>query len=405
MNATTTDFTQRNPAIDILRALTMLLMIFVNDLWSIYGVPWWMGHAMGDQDMLELADIVFPCFLFVVGMSIPYAIERRFGKGLSVISTIGHILTRSLALILMGVFIVNTEYGFSPEIKMSDYVYKILMVIGFLLVWNAYPPSENSVVKRLYTLLKIVGILLLAYLAIIFRDSEEGVFQTRWWGILGLIGWSYLICAFVYLFTRDRLKYVIPVWVIFITLCILFAPLREGRPLLNLYPGNFLVKFRNSLHIGALPAFVMGGMILSLVSTKYRRISNRKKIMAVLIIVASFLIAGFISRRFWIISKIQETPPFLFFCMVISVGAYAILYGLVEMGKARWFNFIKVAGTATLTCYLIPYVAYSLASLTNIHLPFRLATGFIGLLNSATFAFMVIGITYLLGRIHIKIKI
>ncbi|MDR3134206.1 MAG: DUF5009 domain-containing protein, partial [Prevotellaceae bacterium] len=81
MHTNPVNFTQRNVAIDILRALTMLLMIFVNDLWTISGEPDWIGHAESHQDFLGLADVVFPCFLFVVGMSIPFAIERRFSKG------------------------------------------------------------------------------------------------------------------------------------------------------------------------------------------------------------------------------------------------------------------------------------------------------------------------------------
>jgi len=407
---TTIDFTQRNRTIDILRALTMLLMIFVNDFWSISDVPQWMLHAKRDQDMLGLSDVVFPCFLFVVGMSIPFALERRFGKGLSGVSTVGHILTRSLALLLMGVFIVNTEAGISPEVNISYSVYRILMVIGFLLVWNAYPRSESAGVNLFYTLLKFVGILLLIYLAIVFRSPSGGVLQARWWGILGLIGWTYLVCAFVYLFTRDRLKYLIPVWLVFITLCILLSNTREGTPLLNLPPKNFLDEFLRILHIenGALPAFTMGGIILSLISTRYNRISNRKKITAILVIVAFLLLAGFISHQFWITSKLQSTPPWVFYCTAISAGAYAILYWLVEKGKAHWFNLIKVAGTATLTCYLVPFVVanipYHLKQM-GVEVPAWITTGYVGLLNSAIYAFMVIGITYLLGRVYIKLKI
>ncbi|MDR0231911.1 MAG: DUF5009 domain-containing protein [Dysgonamonadaceae bacterium] len=410
MNAPATDFTQRNIAIDILRALTMLLMIFVNDFWTITDVPGWMQHATRNQDMLGLSDIVFPCFLFVVGMSIPFALERRFSKGLSGVSTVGHILTRSLALLLMGVFIVNTEAGVSQEIGISKAVYRILMVVGFMLVWNTYPRSEKSFVNRLYTLLKIAGILLLCYLAIIFRDDKGGVFQAHWWGILGLIGWTYLVCAFVYLFTRDRLKYLILVWLVFITLCILLNVTRGGTPLLNLPSGNFLDECLGILHInnGALPAFTMGGMILSLLSTKYQHLNNRKKATAALIIFVSLLLAGFITHQFWIISKLQGTPPWVFYCSAIAVGTYAILYWLVEKGKAHWFNIIKVSGTATLTCYLVPYVVcnipYHLAQM-GVEVPEWITTGSVGLLNSAIYAFMVIGITYLLGRIHIKLKI
>ncbi len=58
-------------AIDILRALTMVLMIFVNDLWSLTGIPAWLEHVSPGADGIGLADVVFPVFLFIVGMSLP----------------------------------------------------------------------------------------------------------------------------------------------------------------------------------------------------------------------------------------------------------------------------------------------------------------------------------------------
>ena len=35
----------RLSTIDILRAVTMVLMIFVNDLWSLTGIPLWLEHV------------------------------------------------------------------------------------------------------------------------------------------------------------------------------------------------------------------------------------------------------------------------------------------------------------------------------------------------------------------------
>lgn len=407
MSVSTIDFTQRNVAIDILRALTMLLMIFVNDLWTISGYPDWLGHAERGQDMLGLADIVFPCFLFTVGMSIPFAIERRFSKGMSGVSTVGHILSRTLALLLMGAFIVNTEYGVSPETGMSLGVFRILMVIAFLLIWNVYPRTNNKNIEHLYSVLKIVGILILVWLAIVFRDAEGGVFRARWWGILGAIGWTYLVCAFVYLFTRDRFKYLVPIWIILILICILKSGTIEGEPLLNLPRGNFLDEWLNMLHIGngALPAFTMGGILLSLVSTKYAKTSNRNKLIFIISTVCILVIAGFLSHNIWIVAKLGSTPPWVFFCTAIAVGTYGIIYWLVEIGKASWFNIISPAGTATLTCYLIPYVTYSLAAITGIKLPEWLTTGFAGVLNCIAYSFIIVGITWLLGKIHIKLKI
>jgi predicted acyltransferase len=70
--------TQRLVSIDALRAIVMVLMIFVNDLWSLTGIPGWLEHAPGDANYMGLADVVFPAFLFIVGLSVPYAIERRY---------------------------------------------------------------------------------------------------------------------------------------------------------------------------------------------------------------------------------------------------------------------------------------------------------------------------------------
>ena len=382
-------------------------MIFVNDLWSISEIPQWLRHATKDQDMLGLADVVFPCFLFVVGMSIPFAIERRFSKGLSGVSTLGHILTRSLALLLMGVFLVNTEAGVSPTTGLTKTSYTILSIVGFLLVWNVYPRTENKNTKRLYTVLKGLGLLLLLYLAITFRDGKGGVFQAHWWGILGQIGWTYLICATIYLFTRNRLKYLIPIWLAFIALCILKAPMHDGSAILELPQENFLDQLIRILHIGngALPVFVLGGVILSLALTKYAHISSGKKTAFTLSVALVVLAAGFVTNQLWIISKLQRTPPWVFFCIAISIGAYAVIAWLDQRGKAHWFNLIKTAGTATLTCYLMPYVVYSLMVIVGFRLPEWLTVGWLGILKCTVFAFAIVGITYLLGKLYIKLKI
>jgi predicted acyltransferase len=68
------------------------LMIFVNDLWSLNGIPVWLGHARADQDFLGFSDIVFPCFLFIVGMAIPYAIRNRIAKGENHFQILRHIV-------------------------------------------------------------------------------------------------------------------------------------------------------------------------------------------------------------------------------------------------------------------------------------------------------------------------
>ena len=91
-------------SIDILRALNMILMIFVNDLWSLKDIPAWLGHVERGVDGIGLADVVFPAFLFIVGLSLPYAIDNRRKKGDTDWQLVKHVLVRSIALLVMGYF-------------------------------------------------------------------------------------------------------------------------------------------------------------------------------------------------------------------------------------------------------------------------------------------------------------
>ena len=50
-------------SIDIFRGLTMAVMIFVNDLSSVRGLPWWTYHAPARVDVMTYVDMVFPFFV------------------------------------------------------------------------------------------------------------------------------------------------------------------------------------------------------------------------------------------------------------------------------------------------------------------------------------------------------
>src|ERR1700758_1199966 len=64
-------------SIDIFRGLTIAVMIFVNELAEVRGLPWWTYHAHGNQDVMTYVDMVFSFFLFIVGMSMPLSVEQR----------------------------------------------------------------------------------------------------------------------------------------------------------------------------------------------------------------------------------------------------------------------------------------------------------------------------------------
>ena len=76
-------------SVDALRGFVMFMMIFVNDLAGAGRVvPDWMVHFSdrhhGGSGM-TFVDLVFPAFLFLVGMSIPMALGARLAKRHSIL--------------------------------------------------------------------------------------------------------------------------------------------------------------------------------------------------------------------------------------------------------------------------------------------------------------------------------
>jgi hypothetical protein len=389
-------------SIDVFRALTMLWMIFVNDLWSLSGIPYWLEHAKATEDMLGFADVVFPCFLFILGMAIPFAIQNRISKGDSYGQLIKHIVTRSVALLVMGVFTVNLDNLNAETTGISQAWFQILMVLGFFLIWNVYPKSKGTR-KIIFISLQALGIGLLLYLAFIFRGGEDGnlVRMTpQWWGILGLIGWTYFGCALLYLFFRKTLAPLVVSWTFFTFMTIV----GHAGWLLKIWPDGPTDWILGN---GAFHSFASVGILATLLLERFY--TPKKKVSLIPIfsgIGVLFLIAGFISRNFFIISKIQATSTWIFLCCGIAFLLFALIYWLVDIqGKSGWFSLIKVAGTSTLTCYLIPYVYYSVADMLPFSIPESLKFGVVGLVKSLLFAFLIIGITAVLGRMKIKLKI
>lgn len=393
-------FPVRVYSIDVFRAITMLLMIFVNDLWTLKEIPEWLGHAPAKVDGMGLADVVFPAFLVIVGLSIPFAISKRVKKGESIFETLKHIFFRTLALLTMGIFHVNLENYNSSESFLSKPVWQIIMTVAFFLIWLDYSSYHN---KKRNNLLQILGVLVLAVLAHFYvggTTENPTWMQFHWWGILGLIGWAYLIASLVYLAFREKMG-------IYIAFFLFFLFFNSAEKLgwfdfLNLIKPYFWISGN-----GSNPAFSMAGVIIGVYYKNYLSIGKFKNYGLVLSSSAiSLILFGLLTRTLWGIHKIGASPSWVAICTGLS---FLVLAGLIwltdKKGKAHWFNLIKPAGTSTLTCYLLPYIHYALFSMVGIVLPLALRTGYVGILKSLLYALIIILITGILEKNRIRLKI
>ncbi len=387
-------------SIDIMRGLTLVLMLFVNDLY-MPGVPAWLGHRAADFDGMGLADWVFPGFLFMVGMAIPFSIGNRIAKGENTYSLVRHIVIRSVSLLIIGVLSLNSGRVNAEFTGMSENLWSILMLTGVFLIWNRY--TEND--KNFFTIagLRFAGIALLVFLVFRFRSGQmvnNGSLITGWWGILGLIGWGYLVSALVYLAIRDNILNTIVALLFFLTLNILskldlLDSLNSLRPILGV-----IIE-------GNVPFIVISGLLTTLILKKISS-DYRKTIITISAIGIFCIIAGFVLRNWFIISKIQATPSWGFICNGISMLLFALLYWIIDIRKhTKWTFFLKPAGENSLTTYLAPDIIYYIIFSTSIPVLFYKQSGspLVVIAGSVIWSLLMVGFTALLVRFNIKLKL
>lgn len=389
----------RLKSIDILRALTMFFMIWVNDFWTLQGLPKWLLHAKAGEDYLGFSDVIFPLFLFIVGLSIPFAIKNRLQKGDSRRDIAKHILIRSFSLLFIGVFMVNYESAYHEGIIIGKYLWCILMALGVFLIWTHY--KKSPIPKQWHLPLQILGLAVFVFLAIIYKGGASGEHWIRpqWWGILGLIGWAYLVNALIFLFVRGNFAVMIGVWVLFNILSV-WAQTDMAIQL----SGPF--RYLSTIVGGTIPGLTTGGIVASLIFEKWSKVSLKQvyTILAVLGIVC--LAYGLGTRPMWGISKLGATPSWLAICSAMGFFLFAILHYIADKRNiTKWAKIIAPAGTATLTCYMLPYIIYPMRTFVDFTLPDVLNMGVIGLIGSMVFALLVVAITGWLEKKGIKLKL
>ncbi len=391
---------QRLQSIDVIRALTMFLMIFVNDFDGVENVPEWVKHAKASEDALGFADTIFPAFLFILGLSIPIAIENRLKRGQTKSKVFIYIVLRSLALLIMGFFHVNLE-NYSSTALLPQPVWEILITVAFFLIWLDYPETMKKATRYF---LQGLGVVMLIVLAILYKGENEAhllvPMQPQWYGILGLIGWSYLICATIFLFSKGKVWLQFAAWAFFF----LFSVGEHAGLLGNFEAIHHYIWIVGS---GSMPAFTMAGVAVIVL---YRKLIAENKTSVLWLSIIGFglfnLAIGFLTRPLDGISKINDTPSWVGICTGISILMFALMIYLVDIKeKGDWFAIIKPAGTVTLTCYLIPYILYSLYDISGFSFPQFLNEGWGGFIRSVLTSLVVIWITGWLSKRHIRLKL
>ena len=411
----------RVTSIDAVRGLVMLTMIYVNDLAGApdsADVPDWMKHASDIRPRINngmtFVDLVFPGFLFIVGLSIPFALGRRLKEPGGWLRALPHIFVRSASLLLLGVLMASG----TPKASKMPWYHAAAAPTTVAATATAPAPHDNSLAgswwvvfwyaaaflafcqilpfwvkkddldakrrwKWVTIALRIVGLAFLAWLIVIYeRDGTNRrthvqtvshiftwspfYFQHKNAEILGLIAWAYLAAALLFVVFRTRR---LPLAVATACMFGFWICERSGGaydfklagPLTNLGDNisSSVIWFNQNVVgisecLGSLAAISVAGVILATVLVTPETATTRKRVNFTLLFIAATAIAAMIFYKPWGIWKNSATPSWCLWACAITASVWLFFYLVGDVLKMTWITKpFAIAGQNVLLAYLL----------------------------------------------------
>ncbi len=326
-----------------------------------------------------------------------------------------HVLSRTFALLFLGVLTVNEGSFDAAATGMSRALWFFLAFVAVIVFWNIYPKTEDAKKRRFYSGLRIAAAAALVVLVVLFRGTTEAgaitPIQTSWWGILGLIGWSYMACCFVYLLTRGDRTALMGAMGFMLAL---YIGARHGA--LD-FLGPAVNGFINiGSNFGSHAAIVTAGMLAGTLFVPGRDIpepGRRMKFMAYLGL--GTLIAGYVLRPLHGINKNAATESYALvtsgLCCLVLLGCYFLMD---VKGVKKWANFLLPIGINPLLAYIMPDIVRSLSELASSLIrfdvgrllwPFRETGAWPGHINAIVMTLVILLIVRVLTKAKVILKL
>ncbi len=385
-------------SIDALRALTVLVMVMVNEWSGVPGLPQWMRHMPATADAMSFVDAVFPSFLFIVGMSIPFALQQRYRAGDSVWQVQGQVLLRGAGLVLIGFFMVNAEDGFNASaMPVSIALWKLLSYGAAFLLWGSLSGGKNFAWPW-----RVVGLACFALLAWLYRGGADGSggMKPQWWGILGLIGWAYLIACGVYQVVRGRVLGLMAG----VAFCIAYFVLQR-LPAVAASPGLSWLFSQDGHFVHA--AIVLCGVLCSMIFFDESRAASAGQRQAWALALAALLaLAATALRPEFKISKIHATPSWALYSAAASLLIFTLLYQWIDVrGCKLWPALLGPVAAQPLLAYLLPFVIGAAMQWAQLSWPSALHEGGVGIAFAVLYSLGVAWGVGLLCRRGVRLSI
>jgi predicted acyltransferase len=187
-------FPSRLLSLDALRGLTIAGMILVTDPGTYSAVFPPLHHAAWQG--VTPTDMIFPTFLFIVGVSLVFSLHSRLSRGATSVQVIFHILRRTFLLIVLGLLVNGFPFYDLHHLRIPGILQRIalcyaaasLLYLGITSTnHDAGSERPSTPVRTIAILAGIIATILIGYWALLRLVSVPGFGAARY-DSLGYLG-------------------------------------------------------------------------------------------------------------------------------------------------------------------------------------------------------------------------
>jgi predicted acyltransferase len=355
---------RRLASLDVMRGLTIAGMILATNPGTYSAVFPLLTHAAWQG--ATPTDMIFPAFLFMVGVSTVFSIDARMRRGASRTALITHIVIRAIVLILIGLLVNGFPFYDLHHLRIPGILQRIalcnaaaaLFYLGIARIGKAESSTEssaeNATTRTAAVLIFVIATLLIGYLCLLRYFPVPGFGPARY-DSLGYLG-AYMDRA---IFTTRHLW----AW--------------------GLTPGYGVTYDPEGL-LSTLPAIantllgVLTGIWLRMPRPARSKAADLLYFGALLFVVAWPLSSLMpINKRIW-------TSTFALLSGGVTLLAFALLYWLLDIRSGpRWtrpaIEFLRIFGTNAIAAFVLS--SFITATLDTVH--FNIAGAAISLHHAA----------------------
>lgn len=278
-------------SLDVFRGITIAGMVLVNNPGSWSSIYWALGHAPWHG--WTPTDLIFPFFVFIVGVAIPLAFARRVEQGGSKRDLYLKIIRRTLIIFALGMFLAGFPYFELSTIRIPGVLQRLAVCYLFA--------SVIFLNTKVRTQIIITVALLIIYWLIMTRLHAPGF-------AVGDLSKEGSVASFV-----DRVVFGPHIW-------------RQGK----VYDPEGLLST-----IPAIATALFGVLCGQWIRTNK---SGYEKVAGLFVAGAVCIVIGWAWNPFFPINKPLWTSSYVFFTGGLALEFLALCYWLIDIKKIQWWT-------------------------------------------------------------------